>query len=281
MMKVRSVIRVTKEDIIAGIVYGFLCIIVLFTAISHFDVLNLKALVVGMVLYLDGILDGNLFNILSIILSGIISLVISSFYYKRGNREALKKTVIYPIKELLGQAYNTTNYDKLLELSKNYNIKYMTSKEYEKLELLVKSYGDIKYYNKNNVNVSILMKYFDYSLKKHGIETEIVPLRDEDGEIVDWVTPIEDGFYDLRSPLMQIFKIYDMEFELNECKQAIIKEFNDCCKSLYTREKLEYFVDYELDEVLEKSKIKEKWNRKFKKLAQCKKDFLNQKIAKD
>lgn len=43
----------------------------------------------------------NLFTLFSIIVSGLISLVISKYYYKKGNRENLEMSVIVPLCSLL------------------------------------------------------------------------------------------------------------------------------------------------------------------------------------
>lgn len=43
----------------------------------------------------------NCFTMITVVLSGIVSLIISAVYYHKGNRNNLKMSVIYPIVRLL------------------------------------------------------------------------------------------------------------------------------------------------------------------------------------
>ena len=58
----------------------------------------------------------NCFTIITVVLSGLISLIISAVYYRKGNRNNLKMAVIHPIIRLLQDAYSRKNYDKLNEI---------------------------------------------------------------------------------------------------------------------------------------------------------------------
>ena len=52
----------------------------------------------------------NWLTIVSIILSGIISLVVSAAYYHKGNRNNLQMTMLFPIVRLLNDSYSLANY---------------------------------------------------------------------------------------------------------------------------------------------------------------------------
>ena len=82
----------------------------------------------------------NGFNVVSIILSGIISLVISAAYYHKGNRNNLQMTMLFPIVRLLNECYSKKNYDVLNELSKNYCNRYLTKSERKVLTNLISAY---------------------------------------------------------------------------------------------------------------------------------------------
>lgn len=69
------------------------------------------------------------FTLVSIILSGLISLAISAFYYRRGNRNSLQMAVVFPIIHLLDEKFSRSCYEKLYDLSTNYLCKYLKSKE--------------------------------------------------------------------------------------------------------------------------------------------------------
>ena len=52
-------------------------------------------------------------------------------------------------------------------------------------------------------------------------------------------------------------------------------------KEYYSSKEIEYFDDYTLQEVLEKSKIREEWDNKFDAVKNAKEQFLTLKIAKE
>lgn len=63
----------------------------------------------------------NIVTVLSVAISGFISLAITAIYYHMGNRNNLKMSIIYPIKRLLEEPYTRKNYDKLCDLSKEFS----------------------------------------------------------------------------------------------------------------------------------------------------------------
>lgn len=70
-------------------------------------------------------LVSNWLTIVSILISGVISLVISAVYYYKGNRSNLQMTVLFPIMRLLNESYSKKNYKRLCELSQSYCVKYL------------------------------------------------------------------------------------------------------------------------------------------------------------
>ena len=200
----------------------------------------------------------NFFTLITVVLSGIISLVISALYYHKGNRNNLKMAVIHPIVRLLADGYSRKNYDTLCAISKEYSTRYMSKNETKKL-------------------VSLL-SYFEYKLKEHNIDVKPVPMEYE-GEIVYYDYP-PDLHY-LSYDLERILKKNDTEIEPDESKSAIIALYAHYCKKYYTSEHIEYFDDYSLREVLSKSKIREAWDKKFDTAKEAKEQFLNLKIAKE
>ena len=53
--------------------------------------------------------NANIFTLFTVLLSGIISLIISAAYYRKGNRNNLKMSVIHPIISILNDSYSTIN----------------------------------------------------------------------------------------------------------------------------------------------------------------------------
>ena len=225
----------------------------------------------------NGFLTEESVTVISIIVSAIISQIISKHYYNKANRENLKMEVIFPMHRLLKEEYSRANYTKLSSLSEKYWVRYMKRKENKAVVRLVKAYQEISNYDIHNVNAEILRAYFEYKLKKNGIEIKPVPIYAED-EVVDWDYP--GDVYLLRSNLKKLLERYELEFEEAECEQQIINLFNYYCSEYYTKDEISYFDDYKFNEVFVKSKIKEEWNQKFREIVEAKQQFDKLAIVK-
>lgn len=73
--------------------------------------------------------NANIFTLFTVLLSGIISLMISAAYYRKGNRNNLKMSVIHPIISILNDSYSRNNYKKMEKISKEYSVRYFKRKE--------------------------------------------------------------------------------------------------------------------------------------------------------
>lgn len=216
-------------------------------------------------------------TIASIILSGIISLVISAYYYHKGNRNNLKVTVIYPIISILDESYSRKNYNKLLELTKEYSIRYMNKKELKCLTGLVTAYKEISTYNDARIDAECLKSYFEYVLEKNGICIKPVPVQYED-EIIYYDYP--DNYHFMCEDLEKVLSKYDYQFDRIECKENVISIFLSFCKECYGASEISFFDDYSLEDVLSKSKVRVEWNEKFENIKRTKEQFLSLRIAK-
>ena len=187
-------------------------------------------------------------------------------------------SVIYPIVRLLKDGYTRQNYNSLCEISKEYSTRYMSKNEAKKLMLLLVAYKEVSTYSDIYVKAAILFSYFEYKLKKNQIEVKPVPM-EYDGEIAYYDYP-PDLHY-LSNDLERALKNFDPDCEPDECKDAIISLYSHYCKEYYSSKEIEYFDDYTLQEVLEKSKIREEWDNKFDAVKNAKEQFLTLKIAKE
>lgn len=217
----------------------------------------------------------NMFTLFTVLLSGVISLVISAIYYHKENRNNLRMSVIHPIRRLLDQGYSRKNYGVLCEISKEYSTRYLSKNESEKLNALLLAYKEVSTYNDISVASDILFSYFEYTLKNNNIDPRPVPVEHE-GEIVYSTYPFE--LYYLSEDLEKILRKYDPDFEPEECKKWVISLYKDYCKKYYTSKEIVYFGDYTLSQVLRKSEIREKWDRKFDIVKKAKEEFMNLKI---
>lgn len=56
----------------------------------------------------------NIFTLLTVVLSGLISWFISAKYFTKGNRENLRVSLLYPMKRIIEESYSWKNYQKLV-----------------------------------------------------------------------------------------------------------------------------------------------------------------------
>lgn len=98
----------------------------------------------------------NCFTVITVVLSGVISLVISAVYYHKGNRNNLKMSVVHPIVRLLKDKYTWENYNLLCKISEEYSTRYMNKNERQKLMSLLSAYKEVSLYNENRVKADML-----------------------------------------------------------------------------------------------------------------------------
>lgn len=70
-------------------------------------------------------INANIFTLLSVVLSGLVSWIISAAYFSIGNRNTLKSAILHPMRRLLEQPPSWSNYRTLTELTKEHSIKYL------------------------------------------------------------------------------------------------------------------------------------------------------------
>ena len=101
--------------------------------------------------------NANIFTLFTVLLSGIISLIISAAYYRKGNRNNLKMSVIHPIISILNDSYSRNNYKKMEKISKEYSVRYFKRKELKKLNTLLETYKEISAYNDIQINADMVL----------------------------------------------------------------------------------------------------------------------------
>lgn len=84
----------------------------------------------------------NMFTMISVILSGILSWLISAIYYSIGNRNNLEVSVLYPISRLLEKKPSRAGYKRLVEYTKDYSMKYLKREERKIIMSLVTAYAN-------------------------------------------------------------------------------------------------------------------------------------------
>ena len=176
--------------------------------------------------------SANLFTLFSIVVSGLISLAISRYYYKKGNRENLEMSVIVPLCSLLSNGINKDNYEKFEQLMGNYNIRYLRKKEKNTLIELRNNY-EIRYKNtEEDAQAECLYEYYLQVLRGNKIKTHIVSV-EGNGGIEEDTIPYET-ILRLENQLRMIFKEYNdsiYEKELEDIQETINILFNGYTKN--------------------------------------------------
>ena len=223
-------------------------------------------------------INSNIFGLITVVLSGLVSWLISALYFRKGNRNSLRINIIFPIKNILKEPRSWKNYKVLEELSKSYDAKYLTKHELTLLNQLLSAYKVVCTYNYSYVCAESLFSYFKYKLKQNGIDTQPVPIV-VDGEIVDYEEPI-DLLY-LRDDLARTIENRPPEYEDNDTLVDEVKSlFKVYCKKYFTDKEIVFFDDSTLDEVLKKARIRHEWNEKLANYKEAEKQLLQVRIFK-
>jgi len=219
-------------------------------------------------------INANIFTLISVVLSGIISWIISAVYYSMGNRNVLKSSILHPIRRLLEDTPSWNNYRSLIELTKDRSIKYLRRNERPILDELLMAYKDICRYNYEAVCAESLSSYFKYKLKKNGVDPSPVPVYVE-GELVDVDFPADMLYFS--EDLARAVSQYPPEFDTENCTEAVINLFKYYCKKCYTDKEITFFDDYQLTSVLKQAKNRSNWDAKFNRYKVAKDAFLSMK----
>lgn len=197
---------------------------------------------------------------ISIILSGLLSLLISWVFFYLGNRNSLTAEVICPIINLLEDTPEPSGNREFDKLLRNYSMRYLRKKEMRVLRELAQAYKDVSGYNEDSVKVACLMSYFDSVLRNNEIDPTPVPIRDDEDEIIDWDHP--DGIIDLKINVRRTLERYPFEETDEWCQHDINRLFEEFAKNLYGANDIKFFTKHSIEDVFKKSKIRKKWNKR-------------------
>ena len=213
----------------------------------------------------------NMFTMISVILSGILSWLISAIYYSIGNINNLEVSVLYPISRLLEKNPSRAGYKRLVEYTKDYSMKYLKREERKIVMSLVTAYEAVSNYRYESVCVDSLSSYFKEKLKENGIDLSPIPIY-IDGEVVDFDVPVDMLYFD--EDIERIVEQYPPEWDTDNCENAVLKIFNIYCKKYYTNKKINFFDDKSLLMVIRTSQYRNKWKEKFNNYRIAKENFL-------
>lgn len=221
--------------------------------------------------------NANTFALLTVVISGLISWIISAIYFRIGNRNNLITSVIQPMKRILNEPYSWKNYKSLEKLSQSYSAKYLWSWERSKTEKLLSAYKEVCTYDYDHVCASSLYAYFKYKLKQNGIEPAIVPIYIDD-ELVDVDVP-PDLLY-MEDDLARVINRYPPGYDSDNCTESVVAIFNAYCKENYTDKTIAFFDDCNLENVLKSSRVRADWDKKLNEMKAARTAFEEMSVTK-
>lgn len=221
--------------------------------------------------------NSNTFALLTVIMSGVISWIISAIYFHIGNRNNLIASVIQPMKRILSESYSWKNYKMLEELLTSYSAKYLWPWERSKTEMLLSAYKEVCTYDYDHVCASSLFSYFKYKLKQNGVEPAVVPIYIDD-ELVDVDVPA-DLLY-MEDDLARVINRYPPGYDTDNCTESVVAIFNAYCKKNYTDKAIVFFDDYDLESVLKNSRVRADWDKKLDEMKAARTTFEEMSVTK-
>lgn len=221
--------------------------------------------------------NANTFALLTVVMSGLISWIISAIYFRIGNRNNLITSVIQPMKRILNEPYSWKNYKSLEKLSQSYSAKYLWSWERSKTEKLLSAYKEVCTYDYDHVCASSLYSYFKYKLKQNGVEPAIVPIY-IDNELVDVDVP-PDLLY-MEDDLARVINRYPPGYDMDNCTESVVAIFNAYCKKNYTDKTIAFFDDHTLESVLKNSRFRADWDKKLDEMKTARTAFEEMRVTK-
>lgn len=212
--------------------------------------------------------NANIFTMLTVILSAVISWGISAFYFHMGNRNNVLMSVLNPIKQVLeSKTITNDKYIKLETYSKDYSVRYLKKRERKIISELLVCYKEMCRYQYEDVCAESLETYFMYTLKKKRINTEVEPVWIE-GEVVDLGKPSDMMYF--CEDVSHVLKQYPPVIEEKRCLEKVIIIFEEYCKKYFTDKKITFFEDYTFWDVINKAENKLEWDKKKKRFAELK-----------
>lgn len=229
-------------------------------------------------------LYSNIFTIITVFASSIISLLISAYFYRIGNRNNLKISVIHPLYLLLSNhKIEKQNYEKINELSKEYSTRYMNNSERTALMKLLKCYEKVLETSLLDLYANALFNYFEDELKNHNIQIRIVPNVYENETYYDYPPEINDIYFALKDFLREkgyeYWDNYDLFFNCT-IEEAISKIFISYSERIFDLSKVKFFCNNTADNVVKESPSYKKYQSDLSNLKSEIKIFKELKIYK-
>lgn len=218
-------------------------------------------------------------NAAAIFISALASLLISKFYFDKANRDGVLSSMIFPIVRILEKrSYSRNNYEELFRINSSYSAKYLRKDERKKLLALLSSYRAVCKYTKEAADTDCIMSYFAYKLEENGINPKPCAEKDDEGNLLYYDFPPEYEY--LENYVYEVISSYEFIESPAICCKKITQEFKRYTQKYYTDQEIQFFDDHSITEVIDHSRVTQKWENKFALADKCKSEFLELSISK-
>ena len=217
----------------------------------------------------------NFANFISIILSGLLSWIITVFYFRKGNKHEASAFVVEPIKRILEKGICKENQLKLNDLSKVYSFRYLPKKKRDCISNLIDAYASVSEHNQKEIDAQSILEHYFNTLKEKNIKTDICPVCDNEGEIVFYEVPSELELY-MYTDIVGLFGKYPIDIiDDNDMETTLNKILNSYTNRYLAKDiSINFFEGTSLSIILKESTITKKGEETLKNFENSKNTFL-------
>lgn len=219
-----------------------------------------------------------IWSLATILMSGMISLLISWFFFYLSNRSSVKISLLFPVARALERPYKKGIYEELYkELKKlegSYCARYLLEDERVFLDELIFACERLRLYDRHEVDAQSLLDHFIYKLEQKGVNTRTWPILDGDHNVLfyDYPPNLQEGMVpELRSAIEASARDFDDE----AYRWRVATVFNRYSRLFGCDGRGSFLDNCTIEEAIENSATHKEWQSRFDALAQAKKDFLS------
>ena len=217
-------------------------------------------------------------TVISIVLSGFFSWLMTFIYFKITNRNAALSSVVEEIINIINNGVNKKSIKELKIIIYRFEFRYLRSKEREIIKDLFYSLKKAVAKSEFEVDCSILTNYFDDIIEKYGIDKFVYEEYDpiNDAEIL-LPPPEYDHLYEsIKNELDACYDLYSSR-DYEYCK--LLEKNINCVYNYYLtkvffhKKTINFFENISIDKLLNTDERKIEWNNKWIEYNNCKKMF--------
>ena len=219
--------------------------------------------------------ESTIWSILSIIISGLLSLWISRYYYRKGNRNAVEQNVFLPVIQILSKPISKQCYKELSSIPKLYDFRFLTQSEVSAFRQLEQAYKKVSHETIEEIEAEALKHYFIQVLREAGIIVEQEPVIIQ-SEVIAYQIPERINYLknDIARQLDSIpYDWHENAHETQGCIDILLKRY---AKDVFGDKKISFFEKCDIENAISQTEAWRKYEEKYQEYLKAKKSFLSQ-----